>query len=142
MSTELSLLGLGSAIGLGLLIGVIRKRVQSDPSRAIAGIRTHQMLALAGVLGAALGTPVRVVALLSSVVAVNTVGAWHWDWLSCRLWMVWCILLFKYIYLNLIVKVVSLNISCVTPIRQRNLPLRGFLVCASWTRVYISLVPH
>jgi uncharacterized membrane protein (DUF4010 family) len=64
MPTELSLLGLGSAIGLGLLIGVIRERAQSDSSRAIAGVRTHLMLALAGVLGAALGTPVLVVVVV------------------------------------------------------------------------------
>lgn len=64
MLPELSLLGLASAIGLGLLIGVVRERAQPDPSHSVAGIRTHLMLALAGTLGAALGTSVLVVVLL------------------------------------------------------------------------------
>jgi len=64
MLPELSLLGLASAIGLGLLIGVVRERAQPDPNHSVAGIRTHLMLALAGTLGAALGTPVLVVVLL------------------------------------------------------------------------------
>ena len=64
MLPELSLLGLASAIGLGLLIGVVRERAQPDPNHSVAGIRTHLMLALAGTLGAALGTSVLVVVLL------------------------------------------------------------------------------
>lgn len=64
MLPELSLLGLAAAVGLGLLIGVVRERAQPDPGHAVAGIRTHLMLALAGVLGAALGTAVLVAILL------------------------------------------------------------------------------
>lgn len=64
MLPEISLLGLASAIGLGLLIGVVRERAQPDPSHSVAGIRTHLMLALAGTLGIALGTAVLVVVLL------------------------------------------------------------------------------
>jgi uncharacterized membrane protein (DUF4010 family) len=64
MLPELSLLGLASAIGLGLLIGVVRERAQPDPSHSVAGIRTHLMLSLAGALGASLGTPVLVTVLL------------------------------------------------------------------------------
>ena len=64
MSFELSLPGLGCAIGLGLLIGVVRERAHPDPSHAAAGIRTHLLLALAGTLGAALGTTVLAVVLL------------------------------------------------------------------------------
>lgn len=64
MLAELSLPGLASAIGLGLLVGVVRERAQPDPSHSVAGIRTHLMLALAGTLGSALGAPVLVVVLL------------------------------------------------------------------------------
>jgi uncharacterized membrane protein (DUF4010 family) len=64
MLPELSLLGLASAIGLGLLIGVVRERAQPDPNLSVAGIRTHLMLALAGALGTALGTAVLVAVLL------------------------------------------------------------------------------
>jgi uncharacterized membrane protein (DUF4010 family) len=71
MLPELSLLGLASAIGLGLLIGVVRERAHPDPSHSVAGIRTHLMLALAGTLGAALGTVVlAVVLLLTGALAV------------------------------------------------------------------------
>jgi uncharacterized membrane protein (DUF4010 family) len=64
MSPEVSLYPLASAIGLGLLIGVIRERAHPDPRHSVAGIRTHLMVALAGALGAALGTAVLVVVLL------------------------------------------------------------------------------
>ena len=71
MLPELSLLGLASAIGLGLLIGVVRERAQPDPSHSVAGIRTHLMLALAGVVGASLGTAVlAVILLLTGALAV------------------------------------------------------------------------
>ncbi|MBK9253178.1 MAG: MgtC/SapB family protein [Proteobacteria bacterium] len=71
MLPDLSLLGLASAIGLGLLIGVVRERAQPDPQHSVAGIRTHLMLALAGTLGAALGTLVlAVVLLLTGALAV------------------------------------------------------------------------
>lgn len=71
MPPEISLLGLASAIGLGLLIGVVRERAQPDPSHSVAGIRTHLMLALAGALGAALGIAVLVAVLaLTGALAV------------------------------------------------------------------------
>src|SRR5262245_7244520 len=64
MEPAVSLQGLGSAIGLGLLIGVVRERAHPDPQHSVAGIRTHLMVALAGALGAALGMPVLVAVIL------------------------------------------------------------------------------
>ncbi len=64
MDSDISLHGLASAIGIGLLIGAVRERAQSDPQRSIAGVRTHVMVALAGAIGASLGTAVLVAVLL------------------------------------------------------------------------------
>jgi uncharacterized membrane protein (DUF4010 family) len=64
MSPELTLPGLGAALGIGLLIGVVRERAHPDPQHTVAGIRTHLLLALAGTLGVALGTAVLVVVIL------------------------------------------------------------------------------
>lgn len=73
MSPEISLSGLISAIGLGLLIGVVRERAQPDPQRAVAGVRTHVMVAVAGAVGAALGTAVlvTVIALLGALMVAS-----------------------------------------------------------------------
>jgi len=64
MAPELSVYPLASAIGLGLLIGIVRERAQPDPRHSVAGIRTHLMVALSGALGAVLGTAVLVVVIL------------------------------------------------------------------------------
>ncbi len=64
MDSAISLNALASAIGLGLLIGVVRERAQPDPQHSVAGVRTHVMVALAGALGAALGTAVLVTVIL------------------------------------------------------------------------------
>jgi uncharacterized membrane protein (DUF4010 family) len=64
METDISLAGLAAAIGLGLLIGVVRERADPDPTHTIAGVRTHVLVALSGALGAALGTPVLMVVLV------------------------------------------------------------------------------
>ena len=64
MESILSLHGLLSTIGLGLLIGAVRERAQPDPRHTVAGVRTHLMVALAGALGAALGTAVLVAVLV------------------------------------------------------------------------------
>lgn len=55
---------MASAIGLGLLIGVVRERAHPDPMHNVAGVRTHLLAALAGALGAALGTAVLVAVLV------------------------------------------------------------------------------
>ncbi len=64
MESIISLNGLASAIGLGLLIGAVRERAHADPNHSVAGVRTHLMAALAGAVGAALGTAVLVAVIL------------------------------------------------------------------------------
>jgi len=64
VESSISLQALASAVGLGLLIGAVRERAQTDPASAVAGVRTHLLVALAGTLGAALGTAVLVAVLL------------------------------------------------------------------------------
>ena len=64
MDADISLAGLAAAIGLGLLIGVVRERADPDPLHTIAGVRTHVLVALSGALGAILGTAVLVMVLL------------------------------------------------------------------------------
>ena len=64
MESSISLHALASAVGIGLLIGAVRERAEQDPANSIAGVRTHLLVALAGTLGAALGTAVLVAVLL------------------------------------------------------------------------------
>jgi uncharacterized membrane protein (DUF4010 family) len=61
---DLSLAGFAAAIGLGLLIGVVRERADPDPLHTIAGVRTHVLVAISGALGAVLGSAVLVAVLL------------------------------------------------------------------------------
>lgn len=53
---------LATALGIGLLIGVVRER-RHEPDTSIAGTRTHALLALLGAIGALLGTPLLIAAL-------------------------------------------------------------------------------
>lgn len=55
-------LALSSALGLGLLIGLVRERSPGRGHR-IAGLRTHALLALGAAVAAALGLPVLLVGL-------------------------------------------------------------------------------
>lgn len=72
---ELSLwLPLSSALGIGLLIGLVRERVQSH-SHAIAGLRTHALTALAAAVAASLGQPVLLALLLG--LALLALAAYH-----------------------------------------------------------------
>ncbi len=48
-------LSLSSALGLGLLVGLVRERAHADGPLAIAGLRTHALLALAGAVATLLG---------------------------------------------------------------------------------------
>lgn len=57
-----ALLGFSSALGLGLLIGLVRERSHAG-SHAIAGLRTHALAALAAAVSAWLGQPVLLLAL-------------------------------------------------------------------------------
>jgi uncharacterized membrane protein (DUF4010 family) len=68
------LLGFSSALGLGLLIGLVRERSHS-PAHAIAGLRTHALTALAAAIAASLGMPVLLVAL--ALVGVLAALAYH-----------------------------------------------------------------
>jgi uncharacterized membrane protein (DUF4010 family) len=59
--SEGTLLGLGVALGCGLLIGIERERRKgSGPTRALAGVRTFTLAALAGALAQALAQPLLV----------------------------------------------------------------------------------
>ena len=58
-----TLLSFASAIGVGLLVGVIRERRLPEVA-VVAGLRTHALVALAGVTAMWIGTPVFVAALL------------------------------------------------------------------------------
>ena len=68
------LLGFSSALGLGLLIGLVRERSHA-PGHAIAGLRTHALAALAAAVAAWLGAPVFLLAL--GVVGVLAAMAYH-----------------------------------------------------------------
>lgn len=52
------LLGFSSALGLGLLIGLVRERSHGRNAHAIAGLRTHALAALAAAVSAWIGLPV------------------------------------------------------------------------------------
>jgi uncharacterized membrane protein (DUF4010 family) len=63
--------GLVTAVGIGLLIGIVRERSHPRETHA-AGVRTHALAALAAAIGAGLGTPVLVVVLgVASALAVS-----------------------------------------------------------------------
>ncbi len=59
----MSLEGLFTAIGLGLLIGVVRERLHAEDGATIAGIRTHALVAVVTAVATALGSAVLLVAL-------------------------------------------------------------------------------
>ncbi len=67
--------GLASALGLGILIGIDRERRKDDehPDAAVAGVRTHALLALLGAVSALLGDWVPAMAGLG-VVAMTVAG--------------------------------------------------------------------
>lgn len=61
---ELNLLALLTALGLGLLIGVVRERRKRDGKLVVAGLRTHALAALLGVIALWLGPALLTVAVL------------------------------------------------------------------------------
>ncbi len=69
------LLPVATALGLGLLIGAVRERRQGQ-WRIAAGLRTHAIAALAGVVGHALGPGV-LVAVLAVVGALGGLSYWR-----------------------------------------------------------------
>ncbi len=66
-------LSLSSALGLGLLIGLVRERAGGE-ARAIAGLRTHALTALGAAVAAHLGPPVLLV-MLAGVVVLAALAA-------------------------------------------------------------------
>lgn len=74
-ATPLSnVMGLATALGLGLLIGLVRERAhQGTDMLPVAGLRTHALLALLGAVGITLGTAV-LVALLAGVALMTAVS--------------------------------------------------------------------
>lgn len=65
-STTETWLSLSSALGLGLLIGLVRER--AGASARVAGLRTHALLALAAAIAMRLGWPILLVLLAGVVV--------------------------------------------------------------------------
>ena len=58
--------GLPAALGIGLLIGAVRERQHGNAVALQAGVRTHALLALMGVVALSLGPAVFLVALLAA----------------------------------------------------------------------------
>jgi uncharacterized membrane protein (DUF4010 family) len=75
MTTTLAdVMGLATAVGLGLLIGLVRERANGGAEAlTVAGLRTHALLALLGGVGSTLGMPVLVV-VLAGVALMTTVS--------------------------------------------------------------------
>jgi len=76
MESVVTLPGLASAIGLGLLIGAVRERAQAEGQPSVAGVRTYLMAAIAGLLGAAMGLAV-LVTVLVLIGALALVSYWR-----------------------------------------------------------------
>jgi uncharacterized membrane protein (DUF4010 family) len=75
---ESILLGLGAALGAGLLIGIERERRKGEgPQRAVAGARTFTLASLAGAIAQAMGQPwlVAIGALL--ILALAAISYWR-----------------------------------------------------------------
>lgn len=72
------LTGLLVALGAGLLIGIERERRKgTGPHRALAGVRTFALAALAGAVTQALGQPLLVLMGALLIVTLNTVAYWR-----------------------------------------------------------------
>lgn len=67
------LVAISTALGLGLLIGVVRERQHPD---ALAGVRTYALAAVAGAVAAGLGTAV-LVTCLCLVIGLVWIGYWR-----------------------------------------------------------------
>jgi uncharacterized membrane protein (DUF4010 family) len=78
MITGDALLGLAAALGGGLLIGIERERRKgTGPHRALAGVRTFTLAALAGAGAQLTGYPWLVVAGAGLIVALAAIGYWR-----------------------------------------------------------------
>jgi len=71
-------MGLGAALGAGLLIGLERERRKgSGPHREAAGIRSFTLVSLAGALAQALQQPALVAVGGLAVIALASLAYWH-----------------------------------------------------------------
>lgn len=78
MIAEDTLLGLAAALGGGLLIGIERERRKgTGPHRALAGVRTFALVALAGAGAQLIGHPLLVVLGALLIVALAAIGYWR-----------------------------------------------------------------
>src|SRR3546814_17700937 len=68
-----SIMGLATAAGIGLLIGLVRERANAVHPVQTAGLRTHALAALIGAIGVWLGTAV-LVALLAGLALMTALG--------------------------------------------------------------------
>ncbi|MFN3965272.1 MAG: DUF4010 domain-containing protein [Silanimonas lenta] len=75
MLDEATITGYLSALGLGLLIGVVRERQRDHHGHAPAGMRTHTLAALGGAVAWSLGMPVLLVLL--AAVGLLTYGSYR-----------------------------------------------------------------
>ena len=75
MISEHTLLGLAAALGGGLLIGIERERRKgTEPHRALAGVRTFTLTAVAGASAELTQNPLLVVTGAAFIVALTTSG--------------------------------------------------------------------
>jgi uncharacterized membrane protein (DUF4010 family) len=75
---ESILLGFAAALGGGLLIGIERERRKgSGPHRALAGVRTFTLAALAGAGARALAQPVLIAVGAVLIAALASIGYWR-----------------------------------------------------------------
>ncbi|HET7756262.1 MAG TPA: MgtC/SapB family protein, partial [Steroidobacteraceae bacterium] len=78
MIPEGTLLGLAAALGGGLLIGIERERRKGPgPQRALAGVRTFALVALAGAGCELIGHPLLVILGAVLIVALAAIGYWR-----------------------------------------------------------------
>ena len=78
MIAENVLLGLAAALGAGLLVGIERERRKgTGPHRALAGVRTFTLTALAGAGTELTGHRVLVVAGAALLVLLTGIGYWR-----------------------------------------------------------------
>ena len=77
-ASEPRLLGLGVALGCGLLVGIERERRKGrGPARALAGVRTFTLASLGGGMAQALGQPVLVGAGALLVLLLAAIAYFH-----------------------------------------------------------------
>ena len=77
MTPDIPVAGFAAALGVGLLIGVVRERAHPTPPYTVAGLRTHVLLAVGGAISLTLGMAVLVALLV--VVGALAVASYFKD---------------------------------------------------------------